>query len=427
MNVQIKDISETKKEVKITIPSKKMEEYTRDVVDQIKKEQKFDGFRQGNVPESVIKSKVGEGEILQKATEKAVHESYPKAVKENNLFALSTPQVEITKCAPGNDLEYKATVYILPEITLPDYKKISTKTLKKESKDVQVEDKEVEQALEGVQNMRAKNIAVTRGAEKGDLVTISFSGTMQEEQEKKINEENFQVLLGSEDMGVFKELEENIYGMKANEEKEFTLEIPDVNNKDKKQKMDINLKMVTVMERELPKINDEFAKQFQLGGLKELKERIKEDIKKEKENKEKEKIKNTILKEISKETKFEIPEILVEKELDNMIKTAENQLKEKNASFDDYLKEIGKTLEELKSSWRKQAEENVSFALILHKIGENEKIEIKDEEVEKEVERHFQLMGKKKEDESKENIQRIKNYVYDLLKNKKIFSILSVD
>ncbi len=424
MDVKINEKSETKKEIEVTLSLEEMEKYIKKSVEKFSGEMNIKGFRPGNAPRDVVENTVGKEKLFEEAAREAVQDTYPKIIEEKNLFALSSPQVDLVKCAPGNEVVYRALVYVMPEINLPDYRKISMDTVKKETKEMKVEDKEVEQSIDKIRETKAKLQKVQRELKKNDAAVINFKGVFAGDEEKKVEEENFQIVLGRGDMGALEGFEENILGMKEGEKKNFSLEIQE----GKPQKIDFDVEIVSVMERDLPDVDDEFAKSFpNIENLKQLKEKIKEGIKLEKEKKEKEKIKAKVLENIKKETSFEVPEVLTEKETDNMLKTVENQLSQSGSSLDNYLKEIGKTEEELRKDWRNKAEENVSYALILHTISKDENVEVAPEEIEKEVDRHFSVMGKNKEEEKEENLERMRNYVHDVIKNQKVFQVLSID
>ena len=133
------------------------------------------------------------------------------------------------------------------------------------------------------------------------------------------------------------------------------------------------------------------------------------------------------MENIKKKTSFEVPEVMTEKELENMIKVIENQLTQNGSSLDDYLEKIKKSEDDLKKEWRGKAEENVAYALILHTVSKDEKIEVTKEEIESEVDHHFQSLNKKKEDEKEENLQRMRTYINDVIKNRKVFKALSIE
>jgi len=434
MDVKINDKSETKKEIEVTITSQEMEPFLDKTAQKAAGEMNIKGFRPGKAPRDVVENSIGKEKLYEDAAREAIQETYPKIIEENKLFTLASPQVDIIKCAPGNEVVYKATVYVLPEIKLPDYKKISQDTVKKEGKEVKIEDKEVEQALDRVRESKAKTQKVEREAREGDVVVFDFKGDFAGNEEKKVEEKDFRITLGNEEMGALKGFEDNIVGMKAGEKKSFSIKTPKLDGSSPQEKqlagetINFEVEMKNVLEKELPEVNDEFAKTFpDVKGIDDLKEKIREGMKNEKENKEKEKVKLKVLEAIKKETSFEVPDVLVEKELDNMVKTIENQLLQSGNSFENYLKELGKSEEDLRKEWREKAKGNVSYALILHKISKDEEIKVTDEEIEEEVNRHFKAMGKEKSEEKEENLQRMRAYVSDTLKNQKVFEVLSIN
>ncbi len=434
MDVKIEEKSETKKEIKVTIFPEEMEKFVKKAAEEFSKKMNIKGFRPGNAPKEIVENTVGKEKLYEEAAKEAVEETYPEIVKENNLFTLANPHVEIIKCAPGNEVIYKAVVYIMPEIKLPNYQKIAKETAKKEKKEVKVEDEEIEKAIENVRESRAKKEKKDGPAEKGDFVRINFNGIFEGIDDKKIDEKNFEVTLGNGDLDILPGFEDSILGMRAGEKKSFSIKTPDVKNVPEKEentkgrKINFNVEMVTVEKKEIPELDDDFSQSFpNIKNLKELKEKIKEGILREKEAKEKERVRIKILEAIKKVTSFGVPEVMVEKEIDNMVQTVKNQLAQNNTSFDKYLKEIKKTEEELRKEWWKKAEENVSYALILHAVSKEENIEVTDEEIEKEIKKHFNFMGKKKEEEKEENLQRMRAYVHDVIKNRKVFQVLSIE
>ncbi len=430
MDVNIEKKSETKREVHVTIPAEEMEEYKERAGKKLAGEMDIKGFRPGHAPLDVIENSVGPEKLYEKAAKEAIQETYPQIVEENELFALSSPQVEIVKCAPGNEVEYKATVYVMPEIDLPDHKKIAQETVEGEDGNVEITEKEVNDMIERIRENKAKMQKVEREAKEGDSVIINFKGTFDGDEEKKVEEKNFQVTLGGGEMSAIEGFEDNIKGMKAGETKSFSLEMPQSDDKGEfsGKKIDFEVEMVNVMEKELPEVNDDFAQTFpEIENLEQLKQRIKEGMESEKRSKEKERIKTKVLENIKKEVEFEVPEVLIEKELDNMISNIKNQLEQNNSSFETYLEEIGKSEDDLRNEWREKAQENVAYALLLHKIGQEEGVEVSEDEIEEEMERYFSATGRNKDEESEENLQRMKAYIHDTLKNQKVFKILSIE
>ncbi len=431
MEVKIHEKSETKKEIEVTISVDEMNEYLEKAAKQLSSEMNVKGFRPGNAPREVVENSVGKEKLWEEAAREAIQETYPKIIEEKNLFTVSQPQVEIIKCAPGNEVTYKAQVFVLPEIKLPEYKEIANKIAKEEGREVKVDEKEVEATLDRIRETRAKTEKVEREAKKGDTVIINFTGSFKEKSDKKIEEKDFRLNLGKGELDALKGLEEEIYGMKGGEKKGFSLKLPHMTGSKeapKEEEVDIEVEMLSVMEREVPEINEEFAKSLpNIENLEQLKTKVKEGLEAEKKSKEKERKKIKVMENIRKETSFEIPEVLIDKELDNIINNLKHQVSQGGISFEDYLSQIGKKEEDIRKESRKKAEENVAYALILHAISDKEDVKVTDEEIDAEVDRHFNATGRKKEEEKEENLEKMRAYIYDVIKNQKVFKVLSLE
>ncbi len=429
MDFKIKEISETKKEIEVTILAEEMKPYLEKTANDFAANMNIKGFRQGNAPLSIVENTVGKEKLFEEAAKKAIEETYPKIIKENDLFTVASPQVDLVKCAPGNEVVYKAIVYVMPDIKLPDYRGMSKETVSKAKSEIEIDEKEIDGILKRMQESKASLQKTERPAKDGDAIMIDFKGVFENDSDKKIEEKNFRVDLGSGESGVIDGFEKELIGSKAGDTKQFSLEIPNMaDGSNKKDKVNFDVTVISVMEKNLPEVNDEFASSFpNIENLNQLREKIREGSLHEKKAKEKEKLKVEVLENIRKETPFEVPEVLVEKELDNMIKNVENQLSQNGKTIDDYLKEIKKTREELKEGWKEKAKQNVAYAIILHTISKEEGIDVTDKEIEEEVDRHFNISGKNKDEEKEENLNKMRAYIHDVIKNQKVFKALSID
>ena len=426
MDIQVEDKENSKKELKVTIPLDEFEEYVDQAAQNLSQEMDIKGFRQGKAPRDVVENSVGKEKVWQEAARIAVEKTYPEALKEEDLFAISQPEVDFAQLAPGNDLVYKASFYTMPEFDLPEYKKIAKEVADTESEEVKVEDSEVEDTLERIQNSRATSKQVDREAKEGDQVEISFTGEV--DGEKRIEEEDFGFELGSGQFSTLKGFEDEIVGMEAGSEKDFKVTIPEdsPNEELAGKEIDFNLELNSVSEKELPELTDEFAESLHpnVSSLDELKEQIKDGIKSEKETKNEEAVKMKIVQKLIENCSFEVPEILVERELNNMETKMGRQLQQSGVTFEDYLDQIDKTKDDLREEWKEKAEDNVAAAIILHKISDKEEIEVSDEEIEEEVQKHLAQSGQSIEDQDEQNLHRLRSYIHDIKKNEKIFEFL---
>ncbi len=426
MEEKIEDKEKGKKELTVKIEVDEMEKFLDQAAGKLSEEMNVKGFRPGKAPREVVENSFGKEKLWAEAAKFAVEETYPRAIENNELFPISQPEIEFSQLAPGNPLKYKAVFFVMPEFDLPDYKKIAEEVSEKEDEEVEVSDKEVDETLDRIRESRATSKEVDRGAKEDDKVKISFKGLVDGEEE--MGEDDFQFTLGTGRFDLLEGFEEKIIGMKPGESKSFKIKISeeDSNEELAGKEIEFDLDLESVFEKEMPELNDEFANSLHgdISNLKELKEKIKEGIGSEKEAKNNEALRMKLVNELIKKTDIELPEILVERELENMENQMNMQLQQSGLTFDDYLERIDKKREDLREEWRSKAEDNVAAAIILHKIAEEEKIEVTDEEIEKEVDKHFQVSGRSREDEDEDSLQRLRSYVHDILKNDKIFDFL---
>ncbi len=423
MDVKIEKNENTQKEIKVTVSVEEMKPYTEEAIKFFSSEMNIKGFRPGNAPKDVVENSVGKEKVWEEAARIAVEKSYYDIIKENNFFPISQPEINFLQLAPKNPVIYKVSFYVMPEVELPDYKKIAKKFIKKED-EINVSESEVDQTIKTIQNSRAEYTEVNRQATKGDQVIISFIGEI--DGKKQIEEKDFKFSVGSGQFNALEGFEKEIIGMKPDENKKFKIKVSEKNKELAGKEISFDLTMIKVNEKKVPKLDDEFAKSLQptISNLKELKQKIKEGIVSEKKAKKNEATKMELVESLVKQTDIEIPEMLVERELDNMKAQIESQVQQSGITFEDYLNQIGKKEVELKEEWKGKAQNNVAAAIILHKISEKEKITASEEEIEKEVDNHFAVSQKKKEDEPKESIERLRNYIHDIKKNQKIFDFL---
>jgi len=421
MNFSIKRLPKSQIEISVEVSKESFGEYFNKAILELGKNIEAKGFRTGKVPKEIIESKLDKNRILQTAAQIAVEESYKKIVaqlaNENKVEIISQPKVEVLKLALGNPFVFKCKVSILPEIDLPDYKKITSKIKKN---DVSVKEKEVEDSLVFLQKSRAKFTPLQKPAQKEDFVEVEYESP-QINSSKKITDK---FVLGK---GRFiPGFEEKLIGMKMGEEKEFTLPFPQ--NSFKKdlagKEVDFKVKLVAVQKMELPEVNDEFARSLgEFKDLPSLKENVKEGLKKEKEAEETQRFYNKVLEEVAQNAKFETPEVLIEIERENLFKDLKEKInKNLKISFEEYLTSIKQSEKQFRESFQKEAEKRVKNFLVLKEIGKREKITVVEEEIVEEMNKA--LKNYKKTEIEKVDTPELKEYIKGVIYNKKVFQRL---
>jgi trigger factor len=415
MKVKIQKLSKSQIELKIEVPKEEFNNFIEKTILNLGRDFQVEGFRKGKVPKEIVEREIGQEKILAEASQLAIKKKYLQAVLENKIEPISQPEIEILKLAHGNDFEFRARTSILPEISLPDYKEISSKVKRNK---VVVEEKEIEEAIIWLQKSRAKFSQISRPAQKGDFIEIEFTESI----ENKTHKDSFILGQGKFIPG----FEENLKGMSKGEEKEFSLKLPQnyIRNDLAGQSVNFKVKVNSVQKMELPKLDDEFVKSIgQFDNLEAFRKNIKEGLLLEKEKAETQRIRQEIIGKIAEKSDFEIPEALVEKEknqiMENLKKRVSQELK---ISFEDYLSKINKSQKELLDSFSNEAQKRIKTFLILREISKKEDIKVSSEEVEQEANKilkQYPLEAQKKID-----LNLLKDYTKEELKNDKTFQLL---
>ncbi len=428
MEVRIKNFPKCRAELKVEVPAEEFKNFFEKAILELSKDMEVKGFRKGKVPRDIVEKEIGQEKILVEAAELAIEDNYRKAILENKVEAISRPEIEIQKLAPGNPFIFLAKVSVLPEIKLSDYKKIAAEIKKKEiNPPAGGEEKEVEDALKWLQKSRAKFTLKNQAAQKGDFVEIEYRSPQLNELGRQDNKKDAFILGEGHFLPGF---EENLIGMKAGEEKEnIAITIPEtysVKNLAGK-KIILKVKVKSVQNVEFPQVNDQFAKSLgKFEKLEDLKKNIKEGLISEKEQAESRRLREEILEKLSEKTESDLPDVLVKREqkqmLENLKKNVSEHLK---VSFSDYLEKLKKSEKEILDSFLPRAEKNIKKLLILKEIGKREKIEVSGDEVSKEIEKILKQYANPEEArKSGLDPEGLEDYTKEAIKNEKIFQFL---
>lgn len=345
-------------------------------------EAKLPGFRPGNAPYEVIKQKFGEAEILKESLPAIITETFVRALKEKNLDTLGEPEINILKLAPDNDLVYTAKVPYLASFDLPDISQI--KITKKE---IKISEKDIDKTLSTLIKSRATEKIVAREARDKDLVKldydISLDGVPQENGQAK----NIEIYLGEHHM--LPGFEAQLIGLKTGEIKKFHLTFPtDYFQKNFAGKTcDFHVKINGVYELFYPELNDDFAKNLgKFSSLAELKEQLKNNLQLDKEYQANIKLENELLEKIIKATAFpELPDQLMEHEIDNTLHEFEHDLISRGLQLAIWLQNLNKTMEQFRLDLRPEAQKRAQASLLVRAFAQKNNITISDEETNKEL------------------------------------------
>ena len=391
MKIEKKDLPKSEVEFKIVIDADEFAAYHAKGLAAIQLVVEVDGFRKGNAPEDLIVKKYGDMIIIEEMANIALREAYVKAVEDHKVSPISDPQVTITKIAKGNPLELTIVVPVMPEVKLPEYKKIAKEALKDDEK-IEVTDKDITDVLEELRKGRATQHAHVDEAKTNQQTSVL--GTEEDVESQQASTQINRDHIHSEDC------------KHDEEDKESSLSTID-------HKPSAEGSVV------LPELDDEFAKSFgeNFTSLTDLKAKVGENLKLEKEQKLREKRRSRIMEKLIAETKAEIPHVVVEGELATMLAQMKQDISRFGGTWEDYLMHSKKTEEQLKSDWRGDAEKRALSQILLHKIAQVEKLSATEEEIEVELVRI--LASVQGADE-----ERAKAYLYQALTNEKVLKFL---
>lgn len=383
MNISITDKTKSQKQFEVSISVEEMQPFIVRALKDLATQVNVSGFRQGKVPSDVVRSTLGEGKLWEEAAQRALEETLEKACKEHALDLISSPSIEVLQLAPGNDFRYRATVDVIPPFTLCDIRAVAHQVFEKEHREAKVENKEIEGALEWLAKSHAAFRNVSSEAKRGDLVKIQYEGKIAGVTQEGLEQKTETFVLGED--ATPKGLEEALVGMKQGEEKDTEVTFPDsfpvphLRNRG----VDMHIALQQVKEREIPEINDDFAKTLgAFQNLDELKKNIQEGIHLEKQQKEEDRISMLQLEEIAKQSGVTAPQILVDQELERMKGEFSKELSQVGTTLPAYLEQIKKTEDDLKKGWLEKARERVNAGLVLRAIARQEHIEADRKEVE---------------------------------------------
>jgi trigger factor len=420
MKVEKEKLPKSQIKLIIEVSASQVDKFLNQALKRLAWEVKIPGFRSGKVPRFMLEQEVGTRRIHEQTLQIAIPRTYFQAISQGKITPIARPEIKVLKFAPGNPLLYEAIVSVFPEVILDDYrKKVSSLSLKPEK--ISVKQKDIDEALLALQKSKAEFIPTSRPAQKGDRVEIDFEATLGGIPIEKGKSQNHPLIIGD---GLFVPgFEDNLVGMKKGEQKEFSIVFPrDYYKKELAlKKVDFKVSIKDIQEVKLSPLDDKFAQQIgKINTILELKQDIKKRLQKEADQIQKIEFESKIIQRVVNEAQTEIPEILIEEELNSMLSELKTRLEAQGLKLEQYLKNIKKTEEDLKKEHREEAERRIKTVLVLNKIALKEKIEVEDKEVENEIDKMIKAYPKDK-DKIKEKFsqEKDKQYIKNLLRNQK--------
>ncbi|MBP3285146.1 MAG: trigger factor [Clostridia bacterium] len=350
------------------------------------------GFRKGKAPRNVIEKYYGEGIMYEDAFDIVAQPAYEAAIDEHKVVPVDRPSVDIIQIGKDQDMIFTAEVVVRPEVTLGDYKGISV--VKKVHS---VGEAEVTAELNSMREKNSRLVTVEdRELRDGDISNIDFEGFVDGVAFEGGKGEGFDLTIGS---GQFiPGFEEQLIGMKLNETREINVQFPDeYHSADLAGKMSMfRVTLNSIKYKELPELDDEFAKDVSdFDTLEELKADIVKKISDRNEKNMKLQVEDDAIKTAAKNATIDIPEVMIEHEIDHVVQEYNWRLQMQGMNLDTYLKMMNMDMHALREQFKPAAEERVRVQLTLDKIAEVEKIEVTKEDIDAKIEEMAANYGEK--------------------------------
>ncbi len=383
MQVTKNNLSETKVQMQLVGDQEQFKAAKKQALQSLAGSVKVQGFREGKAPLSIIEKQVDQTRLQADFVEFALNLMYTAAISQEKLRPIDQPQIKIVKFVPFDTLEIEAEVEIIGAVKLPDYKKIK---LPKEK--VTVTAKDVDGVIDDLITREAERQDVDRACKDGDQVVIDFKGVDSKTKEdiKGADGKDYPLVLGSKTF--IPGFEENVIGLKAGDEKTFSITFP----KDygvtalQKRKVDFTITAKKVQEIVRPKVDDEFA--AKVGPFKtvaELKDDIKKQLQVEKENQADRKYADELVTKITEKAKVALPQTLVDEQIEGIERDQRQNLMYRGMTWQEYLENEGLTEKTFREKQQPVAELRVKAGLVLADIAAVEKITVSSEEIDAQI------------------------------------------
>lgn len=384
MSLQVENLEKNMAKMTVEVPAENLEKAIKTAFNKNKNRFNIPGFRKGKAPLAMIEKMYGPEVFYEEAANLVLDESYPEAAKESNLEIVSRPEIDIVQIEKGKTFIYTATVAVKPEVTLGDYKGIQV-----EKASAEVTDEDVENELKRVQNQNSRLLTIEdRPVQDGDQTVIDFDGYVDGKRFEGGKSEDYPLTIGSHSF--IDTFEEQLIGKNIGEECEVNVTFPEEYHAKELAGKPAVFK-VTVKEikmKELPELNDEFAEEVsEFETLDEYKADIKSKLLERKQKEAATENENRVVEKVVENASMEIPEKMLETQVQTMINDYARRMQSQGMSMDQYMQYTGMTLESLKEQTKPQAEKSIRTRLALEAVVKAEDIKVSEEAVEEELQK----------------------------------------
>jgi trigger factor len=371
--------SGTKREIQVEIPASEVTRETETLIQKYQKLARIPGFRRGHVPPSVIRQRFSQ-DIKNDVVDTLVPRYFRKEADKLGLVPVSQPRVTDLHVHDGEPLRFKASFEIMPTIRAEGYRE-----LRAEKPAISITDEEVEESLKGLQEQHAAFTSVEgRALADGDFAQVSLDGEPKDGEGKPVHMDDILVEIAGKN--TMPEFTSNLRGASTGDERSFDVQYPE-DSSDKRlagKTFTYTVRVQGIKQKSLPELDDQFAKELgEFANLDEVRKRIREGMEAERKHNAEREAKDKLVAELVKRNEFEVPEALVERQVDIRLERGLRALTAQGMKAEEIKK---MDFNRLRAGQREQALQEVKASLLLDRIAEEEKIEVSDAEIDREIE-----------------------------------------
>ncbi len=376
-------IGDNKVLVEIEVPKEEVNEALEQAYRKMAKDINLPGFRKGKVPRKIIESRYGPEVFYNDALEILVDPAYAKAVKECELEPINQPELELVQMEQDKPLLFKVTVEVKPEVKLPEYRGVSVEQVKDE-----ITAENVDSYLDSLREQHARLVTVEDGElQEKDMAVIDFSGKIDGEVFEGGEAENYSLEIGS--ASFIPGFEEQLLGAGTGEEREVKVTFPEDYQKEELAGKEavFSVKVKEIKRPQVPELDDAFVQELseEFSTVQEFREDIEKKLQENLKHRKKVELETKVIEKVAAEAEVEVPDVLVERELDNMIGEMEYYLRMQGLNMEQYGQMVEGGLEKIREERRPEAESRARANLVLDAIIKEEQIEATEEEIEEKI------------------------------------------
>ena len=413
MTTTFEKLSSNKVKLGFTVEPEKFDQGLKIAYNKVGKRITIPGFRKGKAPMKVIENHYGESVFYEEAFDAIFPEIYQEALKEHNVQVVDRPELDVEQIGRGKELKFTVEVFVRPDVELGEYKNLGiVKTVDEVTED------DVNAEIERARDRASRWVEVSdRPAKLDDQVNIDYAGFLGEEQFDGGTAQGHELVLGS---GSFiPGFEDQLVGAEIGSEVEVNVTFPEQYHAENLAGKPVvfKVKVNGIREKEMPVLDEEFVKEVSetANTVDEYKAEIREKLEKQADNRAESAFENEVIEKVCENAKVDIPNAMIEEQIDNMLRDMEMRMMYQGMKLDDYFKYTGQTREQVREMYKQPATDRVLTQLVIEAIKDAENIQATDDEVDAEISKYA--------DQNKKSLEEFKAMLSDA--DKEYFSTIA--